>query len=55
MIKKILLASTLALAATASAQAACDINSGRVSIVGNEFPAIQTIGKGAMACAGAGV
>ncbi|MGR3491261.1 MAG: ABC transporter substrate-binding protein [Shimia sp.] len=25
---------------------------GRVSIVGNEFPAIQTIGAGAMACAG---
>ncbi|MGR3468162.1 MAG: extracellular solute-binding protein, partial [Shimia sp.] len=25
---------------------------GRVSIVGNEFPAIQTIGAGAMSCAG---
>ncbi len=55
MIKKLILASGLALAATASAHAACDISSGRVSIVGNEFPAIQTIGKGAMSCAGNGV
>ena len=29
----------------------CDITAGRVSIVGNEFPAIQTIGSGAAACA----
>ena len=29
----------------------CDITAGRVSIVGNEFPAIQTIGSGAQACA----
>ncbi|MGI9365460.1 MAG: extracellular solute-binding protein [Rhizobiaceae bacterium] len=55
MIKKLLLASALTLAATVSAQAACDINKGRVSIVGNEFPAIQTVGKGAMSCAGDGV
>ncbi|MEP1207552.1 MAG: extracellular solute-binding protein [Rhizobiaceae bacterium] len=55
MIKKLILAGALALAATASAQAACDISSGRVNIVGNEFPAIQTVGKGAMACAGGGV
>ena len=27
-----------------SAWAACGISEGRVSIVGNEFPAIQTIG-----------
>lgn len=52
MIKKLLLASALALATSATAQAACDISSGRVSVVGNEFPAIQTVGKGAMACAG---
>ncbi|NKB50859.1 MAG: extracellular solute-binding protein [Rhizobiaceae bacterium] len=55
MIKKLILAGALALAATASAQAACDLSGGRVSIVGNEFPAIQTIGKGAMSCAGGGV
>ena len=29
--------------------------SDRVSIVGNEFPAIQTVGKGAQACSGAEV
>ena len=29
----------------------CGIESGRVSVVGNEFPAIQTVGAGAMACA----
>jgi len=55
MIKKLILAGALALAATTSAQAACDISSGRVNIVGNEFPAIQTVGKGAMSCAGDGV
>ncbi|MEO0542693.1 MAG: extracellular solute-binding protein [Pseudomonadota bacterium] len=33
----------------------CGIDSGRVSIVGNEFPAIQTIGAGAVACAKDGV
>ncbi|MEP0941307.1 MAG: extracellular solute-binding protein [Rhizobiaceae bacterium] len=52
MIKKLLLASALALATSVTAQAACDISGGRVSVVGNEFPAIQTVGKGAMACAG---
>ena len=55
MIKKLILAGALALAATASAQAACDISAGRVSIVGNEFPAIQTIGKGAQSCASGSV
>lgn len=43
------------LATTALSHAACDISKGRVSIVGNEFPAIQTVGKGAEACAGDGV
>ena len=38
-----------------SAWAGCGISEGRVSIVGNEFPAIQTIGAGAMECAGDGV
>ncbi|MBC6442339.1 MAG: extracellular solute-binding protein [Rhodobacteraceae bacterium] len=35
-----------------AAMAACGISSGRVSIVGNEFPAIRQVGAGAMACAG---
>lgn len=42
------------LAATAHAAAACEITA-RVSIVGNEFPAIQTVGAGAQACTGAEV
>ena len=46
------LATTAAFSLMASASfAACDIN-GRVSIVGNEFPAIQTVGAGAQECAG---
>ena len=32
-----------------SAAQACEINA-RVSVVGNEFPAIQTVGAGAAAC-----
>ncbi len=35
--------------------AACKIEKGKVNIIGNEFPAIQTIGAGAKACAGDGV
>ncbi|MEO1701293.1 MAG: extracellular solute-binding protein [Pseudomonadota bacterium] len=41
--------------AHAGGHADCGIDSGRVSIVGNEFPAIQTIGAGATACAKDGV
>ena len=37
-----------------SAAQACEINA-RVSVVGNEFPAIQTVGAGAAACTGAQV
>ena len=33
------------------ALADCGIGEGRVSVVGNEFPAIQTVGAGAMSCA----
>jgi ABC-type glycerol-3-phosphate transport system substrate-binding protein len=33
----------------------CGLTEGRISIVGNEFPAVQTIAKGAEACAGDGV
>jgi ABC-type glycerol-3-phosphate transport system substrate-binding protein len=35
--------------------AGCGISEGRVSIVGNEFPAIQTVAAAAVACAGEGV
>jgi len=48
--KKLALGGVMALMST-SVLADCGISEGRVSIVGNEFPAIQTIGKGAMACA----
>ena len=40
------------MASTAMAMTDCGISEGRVSIVGNEFPAIQTVGAGAVACAG---
>ncbi|MEL7117513.1 MAG: extracellular solute-binding protein, partial [Pseudomonadota bacterium] len=40
---------------SALAMTDCGIEEGRVSVVGNEFPAIQTIGAGAMACAKDGV
>ena len=43
----------LSLTALSAAQA-CEI-SARVSVVGNEFPAIQTVGAGAAACTGAEV
>jgi len=49
-LKKVTLASVLALTA-GGALAECEI-SGNVSIIGNEFPAIQTVGAGAMECAG---
>ena len=58
MINKILLAASLAFMASAASTTAfadghakCDISKGRVNIIGNEFPAIQTIGGGAKACA----
>ncbi len=38
-----------------AAYAACGIESGNVNILGNEFPAIQTVGAAAAACAGDGV
>ncbi|MEO0498590.1 MAG: extracellular solute-binding protein [Pseudomonadota bacterium] len=37
--------------AAGTAMADCGISEGRVSIVGNEFPAIQSVGANAMACA----
>ncbi len=53
-LKKVALAGSFTLLAS-TAYAACGIDSGRVSIVGNEFPAIQTVGAGAVACASDGV
>ena len=63
MFNKILMAASLSLMASAATttvaladgHAKCGLEKGRVSIVGNEFPAIQTIGKGAQACASSGV
>lgn len=45
----------IAVSQTAVVHAACGITGGNVNILGNEFPAIQTIGAGAVACAGDGV
>lgn len=50
---KIAFASAVAIMASSAAQA-CNV-SARVSVVGNEFPAIQSVGKGAQACKGAEV
>jgi len=52
-LKKLATASAVALMATTSAYA-CEIGA-RVSIVGNEFPAIQTVAAGAKECTGAEV
>jgi len=53
MFKKVALATAIGLMAT-NAMAECEIGA-RVSIVGNEFPAIQTVGAGAQECSGAEV
>lgn len=50
LMKKLALAGGMALM-TSTAVAACEINA-RVNIVGNEFPAIQTVGAGAAECSG---
>ncbi len=50
LIKKIVLTGAFSLMATA-VHSNCDISEGRVSIVGNEFPAIQTIGARVKTCA----
>ena len=55
--KTILFAGAMSAVATTAAMAdghGCEIGA-RVSIVGNEFPAIQTVGAGAQACTGAEV
>jgi ABC-type glycerol-3-phosphate transport system substrate-binding protein len=40
------------LVSAGTAMAACEIDGGRVNIIGNEFPAIQTIGAVAAECSG---
>lgn len=50
-LKTIIAAGTVALS-TSAAFAACTIDSGRLNIVGNEFPAIQTVAKNATSCEG---
>jgi len=52
-LKKVVTAGALSLLATTSAMA-CEIGA-RVSIVGNEFAAIQAVGAGAQECTGASV
>lgn len=49
------LVGAMMLSGSSAVYAACGIESGRISIVGNEFPAIQTVAAGALACAGDGV
>lgn len=53
-IMKNLITATAFAAVSATAAAACEI-SARVNIVGNEFPAIQTVGAGVQECAGGDV
>lgn len=53
--KNLALSTALCTVGFAAYAADCGIESGRVSIVGNEFTAIQTVGAGAAACAGDGV
>ncbi len=53
MLKQLTLALALS-ALTATSALACEIDA-RVSVVGNEFPAIQTVGAGARECEGAEV
>jgi len=52
--KKIAAAAALSVLA-GTAMADCGISEGRVSIIGNEFEAIQTVGAGAKSCATGGV
>jgi len=52
--KKALLTSALLAAGFGTAHAACGIEAGNVNILGNEFPAIQTVGAMATECAGDG-
>lgn len=50
--KKALLASAFIVGGATASFAACGVDSGRVNIVGNEFPAIQTVAANAAKCEG---
>ena len=54
MFKKAVLASAIALSSASAFAANCGFTQGNVSIIGNEFPAIQTIVAEAKSCASAG-
>lgn len=53
--KRLLMTAAIALASGQVAYAGCGIAGGNVSIIGNDFPAIQAVAAGAKACAGDGV
>jgi ABC-type glycerol-3-phosphate transport system substrate-binding protein len=53
--KRLALTTAFAVIGGSSAMASCGIEGGRVSIVGNEFPAIQTVAAGAAVCAADGI
>ena len=55
MLKKLTVTTAFAVLSGTTAMAGCGIEAGNVSIVGNEFPAIQTVAAAAAACAGDGV
>jgi ABC-type glycerol-3-phosphate transport system substrate-binding protein len=55
MYNKAAIVTAIAVLSGSTAIAGCGVDSGRVSIVGNEFPAIHTVANGAMACADTGV
>ncbi len=50
--KKFAATTAFAVLSGTTAMASCGVDAGRVSIVGNEFPAIQTVAAGAATCAG---
>jgi ABC-type glycerol-3-phosphate transport system substrate-binding protein len=55
MLKTAAVVTAFAVLQGSTALAGCGLTEGRVNIVGNEFPAIQTVAKGAEACAGNGL
>lgn len=54
MLKSALVGAVM-ISGTTAAYAGCGISEGRISIVGNEFPAIQTVAAAAVACGGDGI
>ncbi len=55
LVKKTLLAGSLLFAGAGNAYAGCGIESGSVSILANDFPALHAVVSGAEACGGDGV